>query len=415
MNEQTKEQDASATIEDISGKWREKLPEQVNTLFAEALKQRATDVHIDAVEFNLYRICFRVDGVIQPRAEVSREEGQSLINQIKVAAQFTPDRTITPLENRIGLGTDKIQHELRVTILPTTKGDAVHLRILSPPAEVIRPTELGLSRANLSVIRQTLKRPEGLILISGATGSGKTMTLYSLASFLRLQSMIAVSVEDPVEFDLQYVRQIQANPEYDLSMGEALRTVLRTDPDIILIGEIRDSPSAIAAVRAAASGRFVLATVHATDAALAVEACQFFSVPRHLLSSSLRLVVSQALVRKVCGKCAEQREPSNEERALFRAEGLDVPEHVPKAQGGEECHNYGYKGRTGIFQVVALDSEMASAVSGAHGTHELRKIIDESKIPSLRHEALSKVAAGITTIEEVQYLHFPGESAYRTD
>ncbi len=414
MDEHMNDQTDSATTQDIPGRWRDELPEQVSTLLSEALKVDATDIHVDPVGFNAYRVCFRIDGVIHPQAEVSRETGQHLVNQIKVAAQFAPDRAFAPQENRIALGDDDGQHEVRVTVLPTTKREAAHLRILSPPAEVLRPTELGLSEANLSVIRRTLKRPEGLILISGSTGAGKTMTLYSLASFLDLQSLIAVSVEDPVEFDLRYVRQVQADPEHGLAMPEALKTVLRMDPDIIMIGEIRDSQSAVAAVRAAAAGRFVLATMHATDVTLAVEACQYFSVPRHLLGSSLRLVISQALVRRVCDACADQREPSDEEREMFRAEGLDAPARVPVARGCEMCHNIGYTGRTGIFQVVALDREMAAAVSGAHGTDALRKRIARSDMPSLRQDALSKVAAGITTMEEVLDLHFPGEPDDRT-
>jgi type II secretory ATPase GspE/PulE/Tfp pilus assembly ATPase PilB-like protein len=393
-----------------AGNWRHELPTLVSALLSEALDLNATDIHVDPAGLDAYRVCFRVDGVIHPKSEIPADEGHRLVNQIKVAAEFPPERAFAPLENRIALGDGGKGHEARVTVLPTTKREAVHLRILSPPAEVLRPTQLGLSEAALSRIRQTLKRPEGLILISGPTGAGKTMTLYSLASFLDLQSLIAVSVEDPVEFDLPYVRQVQAHPEHGLTMPQALKTVLRMDPDIILIGEIRDAQSAIAAVRAGASGRFVLATLHATDVALAVEACQYFSVPRHLLGSALRLVTSQALVRRVCGECADQRPLSDEEHELFEAEGLDVPSLVPKARGCAKCHDFGYRGRTGVFQVVALDREMAAAVSGAHAAESLREMIAGSETPSVRRDALAKVAAGVTTIEEVQDLHFPGET-----
>lgn len=219
--------------EDVSGTWRDQLPALAGALLAEALAVAATDIHVDPVAEHVYRVCFRIDGAIHARTEMSADDGQHLVNQIKVAARFSPGRTFGPLENRITLGDKDGPHEVRVTIIPTTKREAAHLRLLAPPAEVLRPTELGISETHLSIIRQTLKWPEGLMLISGPTGAGKTMTLYSLASFLNLQALIAVSVEDPVEFDLRYVRQVQADPEHGLSMPEALKIVLRMDPDLM--------------------------------------------------------------------------------------------------------------------------------------------------------------------------------------
>lgn len=390
--------------------WQEELPEQVGDVIRSALEQHATDIHIDPVSATVYRICFRVDGVIQPQDELSRESGRHLINQIKVAAQCTPDRIFSAIESRIPLTADAEQREVRVTILPTTKREAAHLRILSPPSEVLRPSQLGLSEEAIRLIQQTLKRPEGLILITGSTGAGKTMTLYSLATFLDLQRMIAVSVEDPVEYDLPYVRQVQADPDNGLSMPEALKTVLRMDPDIILVGEVRDEQSAVAAVRAGASGRFVLATMHATDPSLAIETCHYYAVPRHLLGSSIRLIVSQALVRRVCQACAKHRWPTDEEREMFLAEDLAVPGSVPVSVGCEKCHGLGYIGRIGVFQVVAIDRNLSAAISKPNGAEEFRNMVEEGKIASLGKDALTKVASGITTMEEVQDMHFPGES-----
>ncbi len=397
-----------ATVADPASGWREDLPELVGGLISEALRINASDIHVDAVAHHAYRICCRVDGVIHPLREVAGEQGRQLVNQIKVAAQFTPDHTFTRLENRIALDNGTPQREIRVTIVPTSRGDAVHLRFLSPPEEVLRPADLGMSQDALARIRRTLLRPEGLILISGPTGAGKTMTLYSLAEFLNLSSMIAVSVEDPVEYDLPYVRQIQADAEHGLSMQEALKTVLRMDPDIIMIGEIRDAASAIAAVRAAASGRFVLATLHATDAALAVETCHYFAVPRHLLGSSLRMTISQVLIRKICPACAGRRDPSDGERNSFREVGLEPPDVLPVAEGCQKCHGFGYHGRIAVFEVHEFDRSMADAVSRARGSQELRDILEKRATPSLRQEALRKVAAGITTMEEINDLHYPG-------
>lgn len=392
------------------GQGREEWPDAVSELLGEAWKIQATDIHVDPAKRDAYRICFRVDGVIHPKKELSTEAGRHLVNQIKVAARFSPDRTFVPLENRISVSEGEMRYEVRVTILPTTRNEAVHLRLLSSPAEILQPTELGLSDADLSTIRNTLKGTEGLILLSGPTGAGKTMTLYSLASFLELPSIIAVSVEDPVEFDLPYMRQIQADAMHNFSMSRALKTVLRMDPDLLLIGEIRDAPSAKAAVRAATSGRFVLATIHAADIPLAVESFHYFSVPGHAMSSALRLAISQVLVRRVCDKCVGRKKTSPDERHLFRAEGLDVPSYIPEVRGCERCHGFGYRGQTGVFQVVAFDRGMASAVSTPAGTDALRERMAQQNIPSLRREALSKVAAGVTTLEEVEDLHFPGSS-----
>lgn len=409
MDTNTTKDRAKATPPATTGKAGNTLPALVANLLQEALHTRATDIHIDPIGSDMYRICYRVDGHIHPFQEIPHEEGRHLINQIKVAAGFTPDHAFSALENRISLGDDDAQRELRVTIVPTTKREAAHLRILSPPDEILHPTELGLSEQHLQRIRQTLQRPEGLILITGPTGAGKTMTLYSLASFLDLSTMIAVSVEDPVEYDLPYVRQIQSNPEHGLSMPQALKTVLRMDPDIILIGEIRDPDSALTAVRAAASGRFVLATMHATDMPLAVDACHYLSVPHHLLGSTLRMVISQSLLRRVCDACAEQRPPTKQEQERFTAEDMPVPDQVPVARGCEACHHFGYRGQTGIFSATVIDDDLAAAITSGERAEAIRQRVGKMAPFSLQADALAKVAAGITTMEEVQDLHVPGK------
>jgi type II secretory ATPase GspE/PulE/Tfp pilus assembly ATPase PilB-like protein len=396
----------------IAVPWQENLPAQVSRILRSALSVQATDVHIDPVSNSTYRICFRVDGVIHPQEKLSMDQGHHLINQIKVASQFTPDRIFSALEGRIPLSADEEQREVRVTVVPTTRSEAAHLRIMTPPSEVLRPTQLGLTEEAIGLIQQTLRRPEGLILMTGSTGAGKTMTLYALARFLELERMIAVSVEDPVEFDLPFVRQIQADPDNGFSMADSLKTVLRMDPDMIMIGEVRDEQSAVAAVRAGASGRFVLATMHATDPSLAIEACHYYSVPRHLLGSSVRLIISQALVRRICSKCAKERAPTSEEKEMYLAEDLAVPDRVPVAEGCQDCHGFGYLGRIGVFQVVAIDQALSHIISQPNGGQAFREKLKEREYASLRKDALGKVASGITTMDEVRDMHFPGDSEW---
>jgi type II secretory ATPase GspE/PulE/Tfp pilus assembly ATPase PilB-like protein len=383
------------------------LPAQAKGVLEEALKESATDLHMDPVGPDTYRLCHRVDGVIHPRSEIPAAEGRNLINQIKVAAQLTPDHTFVPVESRMIYRQEGGHQEVRVTIMPTTRGEAVHLRMLSPPEEIIKPEELGISEPILEQIKNALASPEGLILISGPTGAGKTMTLYSLASFLNLETSISVSIEDPVEYDLPYVRQVQSDEAHGLSMHEGLKSVLRMDPDIVIVGEIRDPESAGTAVRAAASGRFVLATLHARDVAMATEACRNYSVPRHLLASTLRMTTSQNLVRRVCRKCAKWRELSDEEKMMFESIEVQPPDKLPSAVGCEACHNYGYRGRTGIFEVVPMQRSLSEAVSEGAGVYRIKDLINKSDVRSLREDALSKVAEGTTTMEEIRNIHYP--------
>ena len=265
-----------------------------------------------------------------------------------------------------------------------------------------------MSDGALDAVRETFAQPEGLILITGPTGAGKTMTLYSLASFLDLESMIAISVEDPVEYDLPNIRQIQADPEHGMAIPAALKAMLRMDPDILLVGEIRDAQSAQTAVRAAASGRFVLATLHAREIGLALETCHHYSVPRHLLGSTLRLVTSQALVRRVCGACAGKREPTDAEAGQFQDRGLDVPDHLPVPKGCGACHDFGYSGRVGVFEVVQIDRETGRRLSQRRVAENMREALDRTEKTSLPREALQKVAAGVTTMEEIHHLYVPG-------
>lgn len=384
------------------------LPPQVSGVLAHALELGATDVHLDPIGHGVVRLCYRVDGVVQPHAELPAGEGRQLINQIKVAAQFTPDAVFHPMENRLAFGSEERHREVRVTVTPTTRREAVHLRLLTPPDEIMNLSSLGIGDRGLERIRTGLHQPEGLVLISGPTGSGKTMTLYSLVSQLELHSAIAISIEDPVEYDLPYVRQIQADEEHGLTMLEGLKTALRMDPDILMVGEIRDAQSATTAVRAAASGRFVLATLHARDAALAVEACKYLSVPRHMLGSTLRMIIAQNLVRRLCSKCASRRKPSKEEKELFKDEVMKLPSDVPAPEGCDACHDIGYRGRIGVFEIIPTDAEISRLITNGASADDLRALIRSREHPSLRRDALRKVAEGITSMDEVRDLHFPG-------
>ncbi|MFW6163743.1 MAG: GspE/PulE family protein, partial [Planctomycetota bacterium] len=240
---------------------------------------------------------------------------------------------------------------------------------------------------------------------------GKTTTLYAMVSALDLESTVAVSVEDPVEFHLPLLRQFDVDTDRGFTIFKGLRTLLRMDPDVLLIGEIRDQQSAITAARAALAGRLILATIHAVDAATAIQTLHYLSVPYHILGDCLRLVAAQNLVRRVCIECAESRPLKDSERELFERHDLQPPDQVPTALGCEACNGYGYSGRIGVFETVGVEGDLAHAVGDGAELDELRQHIRRSGAPPMLTDALEKVANGVTTMDEVYQFHWPALEA----
>ncbi|MFW6107161.1 MAG: GspE/PulE family protein [bacterium] len=383
------------------------LPEPLQTLLLQASYDRATDVHLDPVEEGL-AIRFRVDGMIHVKETVSESTGHRLQNQIRVAAGLDTEALFVPTEAQIRWSEGEEERDVRVVVGPTGTGEATHLRLLYA-AEKLRHVEtLGMSEDDLGKVLSTIKVPAGLLVVGGQTGTGKTTTLYSIVSALDLDTTIAVSVEDPVEFEVPGLRQFSVDREHGLTIFEGLRVILRMDPDVILVGEIRDQQSAITAARAALAGRLVLATTHAVDAATAVQALHYLSVPYHIIGGCLRLVVAQNLIRRVCSQCAGARPLRDEERKLFDQAGIEPPDEVAEAVGCEECSQYGYMGRTGVFETAVVDSAIADAITAGTVLDELRQRFRDEGVRSMLHDALSKVAEGVTTMEEVYQFYWPG-------
>lgn len=384
----------------------ETLPGQLRELIEAAVVDRATDIHVDPVGEQV-RVCFRIDGVVQLKQRLGREEGRHLLNQIKVASKFGTDRVLKPLESRIRWrrredGTD---FHFRVTLVPTSEAEAAHLRVLNSPRSMVEVDQLGFSQAQLAKVRRAMSQPEGLVLISGPTGAGKTMTMYSLLSLLDLENSVGISIEDPVEYNMPCLRQIQVNDRQGLSMHSGLSAILRMDPDIIMVGETRDSRSAVTVAHAASSGRFVLSTIHARDTATAIDMMHYYSVPRHVLGNALRMVVAQDLVRRLCPNCKRERKLRQGEAKLFEAVGVEAPSRVAEPVGCPKCGNYGYLGRIGVFQVTKVDEALAAAVTEGKKTQVLRHLIEARGDSSLTSDAYDKVARGITSLQEVGSLY----------
>ena len=375
-------------------------PDPLSTFIWNAIVERATDVHLHSVEGGV-RVLLRVDGVIYPKLMMSLAEGKKLFNQLKSAAGMTITRIYEPLEGHLRWPDEHMTWDIRVTLTPVGDRESAHLRFLSCPTDQWNLPSLGFEQGSQDRVESIVKRREGLILLTGPTSSGKTTSMYCLASLLDLCTTTAYSIEDPVEFKLPYAQQIEVDQRHGLTMYEGLRTILRMDPDVILVGEIRDRDSAIVAARAALSGRLVLATIHARNASSAVDALHGLGVPQHIIGASLRLIVAQKLVRRLCYECAQGRELSVMDQRLFQQQGLDIPTRHLLSMGCPRCHQHGHHGRIGLFEVAPIDYALSKAIGGGIHHHELEKMFRQRGYPSILRDGLVKVSRGVTSLAEL--------------
>jgi type II secretory ATPase GspE/PulE/Tfp pilus assembly ATPase PilB-like protein len=385
-------------------------PDPLNTFILNAIYEDATDIHLNVVDDGML-VLFRVDGFVHEKRRLSQREGRKLLNQIKAAAGLGASKSLAaPQEGQMRWREDGLRDKnIRVTIVPMDGEECGHLRILSMPEKELEMANLGFSAEHMKSITESLDSLSGLILVAGVTGSGKTTTMYSMTSSRDLNSLVAFSIEDPVEFRLPNSQQLEVNEDHGLTMYQGLRTILRMDPDLIMVGEIRDRDSAIVAARAAMSGRLVLATIHSQDAAAAVDALHYLGVPYYIISSSLRLIVAQKLIRRLCPACAGAREPYVEEKEVFERAGIEIPTKIFDPVGCEQCNGYGYKGRIGMFETAVITPDAAHKIASGVHDEQLRQHFRDSGIAPLAIDGITKVADGITSTSELfQRSHFPG-------
>jgi type II secretory ATPase GspE/PulE/Tfp pilus assembly ATPase PilB-like protein len=376
-------------------------PDPLRTCIWNAIVEHATDMHLHCVAEG-FRVLHRVDGIIHPKLLLSPAEGRKLLNQLKSAAGLNFVRSFTPMEGELVWPDGEVRWEIRVTLTPVRDRESAHLRFLNVPRDQWDLASLGLLPADQEKVSTAVHSLNGLILLTGATGSGKTTTMYSLASLMDLRTTTTFSIEDPVEFRLPYVQQIEVDEQHGLTMHEGLRTILRMDPDLILVGEIRDADSAMVAARAALSGRLVLATIHAQDAAGAVDTLHYLGVPYHIIGSSLRLIIAQNLIRRLCPDCAQPRDLSDEDREVFGQFSMETPDNLMQAVGCPECHSYGYKGRTGVFEVAPVDDEVATFIRSGPHHREVTDCLRKKGMRSMAQDGLEKAAMGVTCMEELR-------------
>ncbi len=370
----------------------------LNALIQQAIKEKASDIHIEPYEKDI-EVRFRVDGLLRQVIRPPRIIRDALISRVKIMAGLDIAEKRLPQDGRIRLIAGGRDIDIRVSIVPTTHGERAVLRILDRQQGLKGLWELGLRDTEEKAIEEILKRPNGILLVTGPTGSGKTTTLYAAINRIEKAERNIITAEDPVEYQLNGVGQIQVNPKIGLTFASALRSILRQDPDVIMVGEIRDLETAEIAIQAALTGHLVLSTLHTNDSASAITRLLEMEIEPFLIASSLTAVLAQRLVRTICLGCKEAYTPSTEETSYFA--GNDAPKRLYRGRGCPLCSNTGYIGRTGIFELLLVDNEVRRLITSRSDAQRIKEYAISRGLQPLFKDGLLKVSHGITTLEEV--------------
>jgi len=371
----------------------------INALLSEAIRVGASDIHVESFEKRL-SVRLRVDGQLREIVQPRRELAPLLVSRIKVMAKLDIAEKRIPQDGRISLRLAGREVDVRVSTLPSSYGERVVMRLLDKQAGRLNMTHLGLMNNDYDRLKTLVHRPHGIILVTGPTGSCKTTTLYAALSDLNDGSKNILTAEDPVEYQLEGIGQTQVNTKVDMTFARALKAMLRQDPDVVMVGEIRDLETAEIAVQASLTGHLVLSTLHTNTAIGAVTRLKDMGIEPFLLSSSLIGVVAQRLVRTLCPHCATWKDADAFEKNLF--EHIEHPQDLRLLQphGCERCGNTGFSGRTAIYEIVPVDEHMRRLIHGNAAEYELETYARQQS-GSIRDDGLRKVLAGKTTIEEV--------------
>jgi type IV pilus assembly protein PilB len=359
----------------------------------------ASDVHI-VPDAKLVRIYYRIDGVLQQRNLFPIKFHQGLTSRYKIMGDIDISNPNIPHDGRIKYRGSSGEIDIRVSTFPTHLGETTVMRLLTFTGVVGDLQRLGFENEDYARLMASLNQPYGLILVTGPTGSGKTTTLYCSLMTVNNPNVSVMTIEDPIEYMIPTVRQTAVNPKAGLTFGNALRATLRQDPDIILVGEIRDQESAELALRATNTGHLVLSTLHTNDAASAINRLLDLGVSASILASSLNIIVAQRLLRKVCARCATSRPIAPDEREVFARNKLEPPSEVPEPKGCEYCHNTGFRGRVGIYEVLRVDREIEQMIYGGALTSDIEDAAARGGTVLLKHQSLQKVVQQVTSVEE---------------
>jgi len=373
----------------------------VNVIIIDAIKRKASDIHFDPTrECLMVRI--RIDGELQDYAKIPNMLKKNLTTRIKIISGMNITETRLPQDGAIKNIVDSYNLDLRVSSLPVVDGEKIVIRILDYSMSLKGLENLGFSESNLKKINRMIAKPNGLILVTGATGTGKSTTVYALLQKLNSKERNIITVEDPVEMKIENINQVQVLSDIGLTFSHTLRSILRQDPDIIMVGEIRDNETARIAVRSSITGHLVLSTVHTNNSLTTIERLIDMEVERYLLGSALTGIISQKLVKKLCPKCRSTRATSEYEKRLIKKHlGINVPEvYIPV--GCKYC-NHGFIGRIAIHEVLTINEDIRDAITTNMNRKELKKLVYNSKedITTMFEDGLKKAIEGLTTMEEV--------------
>ena len=377
-----------------------------------AVEGKASDIHIEPTKKEL-RIRFRLLGELHSSILLPLKIHPAVVARIKILSNIRIDESRIPQDGRFSTVIDGEQIDFRVSTFPTTLGEKVAIRVLDPSAGLKSFEELGLAKRNIKVLKEAIKRPYGLVLVTGPTGSGKSTTLYAILNLLNKEGVNIVSLEDPAEYFIEGVNQSQVRPQIGYDFAQGLRHVLRQDPDIIMVGEVRDSETASLVIHSALTGHIVLSTLHTNNAIGVVPRLIDMGVESYLISPCLSIAIAQRLVRRLCDSCKKEIKPSKEVKELILREIKNLPPQIKKdvkiktplkiweAKGCKKCNNSGFSGRIGLFEILSMTNQLVDIIAKQPSEEEILKEAKRQGMISMRQDGVLKVLNGVTTIEEI--------------
>ena len=408
LEEYTKDKESAETeeTEDMYSEDVNNSPivQLVKTMIEQAVRQRSSDIHIEPMERQV-RIRYRIDGTLYERHVYSHKILPALVARIKIIGGMDIAEKRKPQDGRITQIVDRMEYDIRVSILPTVYGEKIVMRLTSKTALTKAKKDLGLNDEELKVFDHIISNPHGILLVTGPTGSGKSTTLYTALSELNSSEVNIITVEDPVEANIDGINQVQTNNKANLTFATALRSILRQDPDIIMIGEIRDTETASIAVQASITGHLVVSTLHTNSAASTITRLEDMGIEPYLIADSTVGIIAQRLVRRLCPVCKEEYEPDDEEKELLK---IPQNDHVKifRARGCKNCDNTGYKGRIGVYEIMELTHDLKLVISKGGSADDIKNKALQEGMNTLRMSATRYVLNGITSVPEMKKVSF---------